>query len=322
LKILNNIKTRIWIPYQVGYEYYNNRIGIIEIELTQFDNFIGKLGEFKPLLNIVKKEINKKSSNPHLNSKFIEDIESIVNKEKENIREKKEKYSDLLKNDTIEREIAILFENNVGEQFNNEKLEEIYKEGELRFKNGIPPGFEDSKSKTGIRIYGDLIIWFEMIKKSSELKKSIIFITDDLKNDWWKTYKNKKLNSPRPELIIEFDQKCNQKFYMYDSYQFMYLSQKYLKQKVDPNSIEEAKETRDENYLLKKIFSFYSTNNLNFDLKSKIVDVTKTPVSDSTSPKIELKSIDDTWNDFLNVKINDLKKDSNSNELEDTSEDM
>lgn len=65
---------------------------------------------------------------------------------------------------------------------------EIYKwcdEGESRYKKEIPPGFKDAKQKDGVRKYSDLILWKEMLKYAKSHGKSIIFVTDDVKADWW-----------------------------------------------------------------------------------------------------------------------------------------
>lgn len=68
--------------------------------------------------------------------------------------------------------------------------EEIYKiceEGEKRYKADppIPPGFKDAKQKDGVRKYSDLIMWKEILRYSKVNKANIIFVTDDVKSDWW-----------------------------------------------------------------------------------------------------------------------------------------
>ena len=83
--------------------------------------------------------------------------------------------------------------------------EEIFKwceEGQDRYKKEIPPGFKDAKNKDGVRKYGDLIIWKELLKFACEQKKDIIFITDDVKADWWETDNDQRVFHPM--LINEF----------------------------------------------------------------------------------------------------------------------
>ena len=71
--------------------------------------------------------------------------------------------------------------------------EEIYcwcDEGEKRYKKQIPPGFKDAKNKDGVRKYSDLIIWKEILKYAKTHQKDIIFVTDDVKADWWEIGEN------------------------------------------------------------------------------------------------------------------------------------
>lgn len=66
--------------------------------------------------------------------------------------------------------------------------EDIYlwcEEGETRFKKEVPPGFKDARNKDGVRKYSDLILWKELLRYAAKEKKHIIFVTDDVKADWW-----------------------------------------------------------------------------------------------------------------------------------------
>ncbi len=58
-------------------------------------------------------------------------------------------------------------------------------EGEKRYKEKTPPGFKDAKNKDGVRKYSDLIIWKEILRFAKLNHKNIIFVTDDVKPDWW-----------------------------------------------------------------------------------------------------------------------------------------
>ena len=94
-----------------------------------------------------------------------------------------------------------------------EKIYDLCDEGQKRFKNQTPPGFKD-KNKDGIRQYSDLILWSEIIDYSIHNKKNILFVTDDVKIDWWSTESKDDGTTNRvfhPQLISEFEKKTNQK---------------------------------------------------------------------------------------------------------------
>lgn len=68
--------------------------------------------------------------------------------------------------------------------------EEIYAwcdEGEKRYKDQTPPGFMDAKKKDSVRNYSDLILWKEILKYAKTEAKAVVFVTDDVKADWWES---------------------------------------------------------------------------------------------------------------------------------------
>ena len=84
----------------------------------------------------------------------------------------------------------------------------IYKqcqEGEYRYKKKTPPGYKDEK-KDGVSKYGDLLVWAETYTYAASNNKNIIFVTDDIKEDWWNILEDGSL-SFRKELIKEFSKK-------------------------------------------------------------------------------------------------------------------
>jgi hypothetical protein len=91
--------------------------------------------------------------------------------------------------------------------------------------------------------YGDFIIWNEMIDLAISKKLPIIFVTDDIKEDWWKKSKN-FIISPRPELIKEFESKSTQYFYMYSMERFLEYYNSFISSVVDSIALDEIKTNR------------------------------------------------------------------------------
>lgn len=95
--------------------------------------------------------------------------------------------------------------------FQSPSQKDIYSwcdEGEKRYKNEIPPGFKDAKNKDGVRKYSDLIIWMEILRYAKMNHKNIIFVTDDVKVDWWE--ENGENMSFHSNLLSEFSNKTQQ----------------------------------------------------------------------------------------------------------------
>lgn len=81
------------------------------------------------------------------------------------------------------------------------KREEVLKELSLRRVHKIPPGYKDnSKDDQGV---GDLLIWMTILNIGKQKNNDVIFVSGDLKGDWWHQSNNQSIY-PRYELIDEF----------------------------------------------------------------------------------------------------------------------
>ncbi|SCC93552.1 Peptidase C14, caspase catalytic subunit p20 (fragment) [Thiomonas sp. X19] len=97
-------------------------------------------------------------------------------------------------------------------------------EGSARFEHRLPPGFRDSNK--GENRFGDLIIWFEILEKSTSSATdfpNVLFITNDEKSDWVYTPKmrteivgsarksvgntNPEIKLADPRLVSEFQRR-------------------------------------------------------------------------------------------------------------------
>tara|TARA_R110001583_G_scaffold139654_6_gene291862 strand:+ start:1617 stop:3557 length:1941 start_codon:yes stop_codon:yes gene_type:complete len=95
------------------------------------------------------------------------------------------------------------------------------KEGDTRFEHRLPPGFKDEGK--GENRFGDLIIWYEVLGKSKELKANfdhVLFLSNDEKSDWvyapkyrantnggtrkFVSNKNPVIKLADPRLVVEF----------------------------------------------------------------------------------------------------------------------
>ena len=124
----------------------------------------------------------------------------------------------------------------VGREFSYDELFEITKKGKHRYEFRIPPGYGDLKTgdKDGFQIFGDLIIWMQILEYAKDTQKPILFITNDIKkgNGWcYPDSKNSELRveSPREELIKEIKDISGVDFWMYSLPQMLFLANEYLK---------------------------------------------------------------------------------------------
>ena len=117
-----------------------------------------------------------------------------------------------------------------------------HKEIDQRFRLQIPPGYRDEKTKPeGFNKYGDGILWFQLIDYTKTQGKSLIFITDDRKDDWWKMEGSKTIG-PHRRLVREMLQEGGISFYMYHPDRFMEYAKDYLGLRVKQEAIDEVRD--------------------------------------------------------------------------------
>lgn len=256
LEILNNIKSRIWIPYQAAYEYHNNRLTVIRQQEKAYDELMNSLSGYSDdifeILKKIRSHLKSYKKHPFIDGdkyskKFetisvIVELDEIIDDLKINM---KNHPSYTFNQDELMEKLTILLDGKVGPKCSSNELEEIYRKGKIRYSKEIPPGFgdkkKDKKDKSNLKKYGDLIIWFQIIKKAEELKKPIIFVTDDKTKDDWFLRINNHTYGPRPELIEEIKEKADVNFYLYSANRFMKFYGNYFDYKVPQNAIDEVK---------------------------------------------------------------------------------
>lgn len=247
LKVISILNDRVWLPYQATEEYFRNRISTTGGQAKEYDKVQTTITE---LLS----NLGNKKRHPFITDELFKDLEAIFEKVKAEFEINKKALNDRIYSDEIQNKLAELFENKIGKSFNQNELDDIYKEGKLRYEAEIPPGFRDgNKDNSGnlYRKFGDLIIWNELISKSKSENKSIIFVTDDKKDDWWLEYNGKTI-SPLPSLVQEFKEKTSQSFYMYTADRFMQAATEFSTEKVEEDVIIELKEFRQQEEVLKE----------------------------------------------------------------------
>ena len=259
--VLRKISDRLWIPYQVAYEYYDNVSSVISDEINKYNQIISFISSIeKPKKGEIDKGLRRKHTS---SSEILVDLEKeIADFELEfdkklkiignGIKEKIKNYPKRENLEEINEIIISLFDDKVGKPYSIKELEQISEEGAKRYNLLLPPGYEDEKDKRGIKIYGDLIVWLQIIDMAKQKKVPVIFICDDLKEDWWWSPSDTTLG-PRPELVQEFVSETKELFWMYSLDRFMKYAQKYINIEVKEKMIEDAKEYRiDEEKMIKE----------------------------------------------------------------------
>ena len=241
--ILDKLKGRLWIPYQVGKEFFDNKNSVMITSYNEYENMIKSIRKtFEEAKNVVDKRKNNQL-------KCKGDIYNVLEdnlKKIENLltNEKNEKTPKFEKNE-IEKHIIKIFDKCIGDDFDDKEYEEIKKEGLRRFEKKIPPGYKDNEKEEN----GDYYIFYSLIKKSKTDNKDIIFITDDVKEDWFNEYNGEK-HGGRYELLNEFYKETGNLLLIYTSDGFVKSYNKNIeKSELDEKIINELINIRNKEYI-------------------------------------------------------------------------
>ncbi|ENN8378333.1 hypothetical protein ACAX46_003796 [Providencia rettgeri] len=249
------VQERIWFPFQVCFEYQRNRLSIIKNSLSDFSEIEIELKKIVQILGTLcgdKLNVQGKYKSLHtdlcvLRDKVKEDINEFVTN-KVNAKLNENDY--ISKSDEVRSWLDLLSKEKIGKPLNQDQVDKINKIGERRYKYKVGPGWGDDSKKqeyyfNGVFYsakYGDLYLWNEILNKSEdEDVDSIVFVTNDVKSDWWfKLDQNDDVYGPLEVLKTELISRGNCNFKMYTQPQFLKVAKNYLTNvKINELSIKE-----------------------------------------------------------------------------------
>jgi hypothetical protein len=177
MKILVELSERLWVSHQAALEYQENRIGMIKKQKDAYDQI---KSIFKEPYNKIDEKLNSFKNHSFIDINIIrEKLKATIEDIKQVLDQQRQEHPDLvgediLEGDVIRESLDSLLEGKVGPQYSLQELTNIYREGKERYESEIPPGYADIKDKKGVKIYGDLIMWYQMIDKAKEENRPML----------------------------------------------------------------------------------------------------------------------------------------------------
>ena len=283
-----HFKDRIFLPNHVKFEYDKNREIIIKKQTLGYQNVFNKkesIGFYAKIIyqqEMIKKMITdtnnaiknfeeqfgNRQTHPYFSSTFIEefkkevsnftlklaDIENskIFSDFEDKLKDEKEARITEITNQIEQDPLKEFIENNfiIGDGYSFPELMDIISEGELRYSASIPPGYMDAEEKQSIQVYGDLIIWKQILKHAQTQSKPVIFVSDDTKEDWNEIIEGEEANKkkkrtdskrPRYEILLEFNDIVEEKIKKLQLSDFLYELNGQLETKFGSTTLSEIK---------------------------------------------------------------------------------
>jgi hypothetical protein len=260
--LATQLQERIWLPFHVGLEYNRHRLSVIGREKKTFRTLEEVADTSYTRAKDELEKLNLKEKFPEING-FSDELLSEIKKAtlsfKAKIQPWDDRQPDVRSEDSILNRIHDLTEGRIGSPPGDQNwLDSIYAEGKVRYSNGIPPGFKDAKKDkpdgtpntfTHDHLiydgkFGDLIIWKQILQHVRKTETAnVIFITDDVKRDWWSRFDSGgwKTIGPHEELRKEiYNISTVSLFHMYTTSDFLRNGGEALKVDVQERSISDA----------------------------------------------------------------------------------
>jgi hypothetical protein len=241
-------------------EYQRNRIGVILEQKASYTEIGGAVVTAKQKL---ESSLRKYSRHPVLKTdELLQRVGSFCDDMVKELDDIASRHPDLLKHDSIRDKVDAVFKARVGTAYSLEQLQNIYLEGQKRYEERIPPGYEDKRDKPEPDCYGDFVLWKQMLQMAAERKSPVIFVTDEKKEDWWWKLADDRLIGPRQELVDEMISDSGVRFYAYRVDQFLSRASDYLKSEVSAESVQEVRQLGElreiDRQLYKSLWTMYA----------------------------------------------------------------
>ncbi|WP_149088618.1 PIN-like domain-containing protein [Pseudomonas prosekii] len=299
LQVFNALADRLWIPNQVAYEYLNNRLTVIGEQSKIYDDAIKKI-------EALRKSLENNNQHPFVSKETLSASVDIFEKLINELNENKSIHEKRINNDEIKDQLEELLTDRVGKNFTKEQTEEIIARGKARYEEKIPPGYCDIKKGGNSTLfldvckpYGDYIVWLQLIDKSKDDGKPIIFITGDVKEDWWLLFNGKTIG-PQPQLVEEFKLLTEKSFYMYPPDRFLERANMYLQQETSQQAVDEIRDIRFEE---SEISVFDNLLNSHWPASSSATANESAPWRHNLSRRLDILSEE---KELLSARLNDV----------------
>jgi predicted nucleic acid-binding protein len=250
--ILRKLKGRLFLPHQVGKEFFRHREDEIADQVNTFEKVKSYLTKIPDRF---KQEFPRHPCIPI--SDIAEALAVATEKQVAAVAESQQanELNFLVPaDDPILRELEEIFRDCTDDQTPTQEDEEtLGKKVEERFQRNLPPCqvFAGGKAvpapATNPHI-GDGRIWFEILKRAAKVKKPFVFVTADERANFWRTARlgnRDRIIGPHFQLVRDVESVSGELFVMYTQETFLADAPKYLGVPDQSQAIQEAKQIRE-----------------------------------------------------------------------------
>jgi hypothetical protein len=242
LNVLHAVRNRVWLPHQVGVEFYRN-----------LDNVRGEIGGAYDAARKMIRGLADSVAGPkgHFREgRAFEETRTAVRKAIDASAKALADQLDHLQaadpacidphDDAVLRRIEGTFAGRTGQRPDFVTLADRAERFVSRASMQIPPGYTDLGKGSAMQAAGDYLVWCEVLDHAHGAKTDVLFVTGDGKDDWWDGPRGRR-TGPRKELIHEFISVTGRAYHQVTHARFVERAQTVLRTKVDRVAVEEIR---------------------------------------------------------------------------------
>lgn len=227
--LFDSIQERLWVPFRFAEEFHTRRLDVISRQVTSY-------AEATKTIETLLANLQIKNRHPFVSKTSLNYLEKICDE----LRKGQQEHEKLFSNDPHFKRISDLLDGKIGTRPSGEEELAAVEEGRKRYDSKTPPGYMDNK-KPEPEKFGDYFGWRELLALGKQNHRSLIFVTNDTKADWWHLHDTRKIG-PRHELVEEYFKASGQDFYIYSLAEFMRYAKSHLNQSISSASLQEVEE--------------------------------------------------------------------------------
>ena len=245
LRALERVSERLWLPHQVGVEFYRNVDRVRQGLPAAYGEVRRSVEALRKAPGCFGEGRRYEDSRAAVQAVVATAIDGLLAALDRLVADDRA-IIDPSDDDVLSR-IEALFLDRVGAAplpaTIRERVEEFVN---YRLPSLIPPGYEDAHTKPEpLRAAGDFLLWSEVLDHAEETGKPVLLITDDTKNDWYLREGGKTLG-PRPELVREFGTRSRGGYHQVTLSRFVEVAKKLLGAEIADASVSEIEAVEQE----------------------------------------------------------------------------
>ncbi|MEU1954034.1 PIN-like domain-containing protein [Nocardia rhamnosiphila] len=264
IDVLNKVGDRLWVPYQVAYEYQKNRLTVAsesqqvydKVEAIPTENLTEAFAVASESLRNACADISTGIRDKEIKDSVSKVIEGTIEKLDRFKSECQKEMLEVLAKIRSENAIAfvkakgddpvrlaldeLLKPDNIGSRPEADALIELRKEAAKRIEARTPPGYKDDRKEDPL---GDALIWLELLEYAKSSKKMMLFITNDVKDDFYLRVHGHTIG-PRAEMVREMLDKAGQPYHQTTLDGFLRLASAHLEVTVTEDTITTVESSR------------------------------------------------------------------------------